>query len=168
MATGGINSSFQFQTYKIDRIEYQTTHDIGLLQRYEAIDTDKFEIFFRIRVPNRIKKEKIYISGFDVKFIQYSDDSRMEEKFIFKGEMGIVGIFKVMDDSFDEDQINSLAKIQAPALLLPYLRSAITSLFTNNGFGSFIFPLINIHKLAESSVQDLEIVDLEQIPPYKK
>ena len=163
MAENSVISKFQFINYKIDRVSYEITHNVSLLHNFGTIDNENFELSFRIRVPNRIKKEKIFITGLDVKFLQNSKQAKCEDDFIFRGEMGIVGIFKVVDGELSEDVSEKLAKIQGPALLLPYLRAALTSMFTNNGIGSFIFPLINIYKMAEDTMSDVKIVDIEPV-----
>ncbi|MDA3811423.1 MAG: protein-export chaperone SecB, partial [Spirochaetaceae bacterium] len=59
-----------------------------------------------------------------------------------------------------KDTLINVAKYQFPTILFPYLRSTVTSFFANAGFGTFIFPLINVVELAKKLLTDNEIEEL--------
>jgi preprotein translocase subunit SecB len=55
-----------------------------------------------------------------------------------------------------------MVRINIPAILLPYLRAAITTIISQAGFGTIVFPLINIYEIAAS--HPVNILDYTQSP----
>ena len=45
---------------------------------------------------------------------------------------------------------DKIIKIQAPAILFPYLRASVTSVLLNAGFSQIQMPLINVNELASN------------------
>lgn len=68
-----------------------------------------------------------------------------EHCYPFKLDVELVGMFEVVDtDSFDENDIPSFAKQNAPLILYPYLREHVYSLTTRAGYESAVLPLFEV------------------------
>lgn len=150
METRSIKSGFQFINYKIDRINFDVVPKVNYL-----INNDKpeYKIGFGFRNTEKFKdKEAIYYVGGLGVFLTITQDNEPAAS----GEFSISGIFTT-DDEFDENTEQNLAKYQIPAILFPYLRSAVTNILASSGFGNIILPLVNIQATAQGS--EVKIVD---------
>ncbi|QVW35925.1 protein-export chaperone SecB [Geobacter sulfurreducens] len=169
MAQSGINSTFKFESYKVDKLQLTAKPDLSLLGYTGNIPAQEWTLDLSIRNPLYFKSEKAYVGGMDMSLSLIVDgpesksDSQngVELDQLLKLEAGIAGIFKIDGDRFEEKLEQVLVKVQIPALLLPYLRGTITSLLANAGFGTVILPLINIHALAENLTKDMKIQVVE-------
>lgn len=97
--------------------------------------------------------------GLDIKII-IKDGSSNE---IAQGEFGIEGVFLV-DGALENEKEENIVKFQFPTILFPYLRSAVTNIFASAGFGSIIFPLINVHNLIANQQKHnpIKVIDLKK------
>jgi hypothetical protein len=163
---GSVTSEFQFRSYKVDRFKLETKPQVGLLARREGFSPEDWDIKFRFRHPVYLKKEKTYVGGLDmlVSILEERKESEDADNsmgpFLVRLDAGIAGTFTV-SGRLDKKTEETLVKIQIPALLLPYLRGTISSFLANSGFGTLIFPLINIHTAAENALKDVEIEIVE-------
>jgi len=157
-----MKSEFKFESYKIDTLNLSTAKTVDLLNFKGNIPTEKWNIDIRIRNPLYIKSRSSYISGLNIKLNVLEDiEGDKEPITLINVEAGISGLFKVANDRFIEDDEKNIVLIHFPALLLPYLRSALTGLIANAGIGTFIFPLINIPGLIKDAMKDIEIQIVE-------
>ena len=124
---------------------------LGLLAHNGPFAPWIFDLAFDI--PAYSKKNNVYICGFQLK----GSCNDKKQNSIIEFNTNISGIFKVIEKIEDKVLEEKVIKIQAPSLLLPYLRSTITSYFANAGYGPIIFPLINVHKMAEEAMADFQI-----------
>lgn len=163
---GSVTSEFQFKSFKVDRFVFTSQAKFNLLARVEGFPPEEWEFKFRFRNPMYFQKLKVYVGGVDVLLtIPDPDKSPDEEQdpvesALVSLDTGIGGVFPVKE-RLDKDMEDGLAKIQIPALLLPYLRGTITSFLANAGFGTVIFPLINIHAAAADALKDVEVKIIE-------
>jgi preprotein translocase subunit SecB len=123
---------------------------------------------FKFRQPLFSKEESVYIAGFETQFLFFHDtmaDYQYEEtppeKAFLQLEIGIVGMFISSGGRFSEEIELNLVRIQAPALLMPYVRGAASSILALSGFGAVPFPLINIHELARKALSEISVKELE-------
>jgi preprotein translocase subunit SecB len=63
-----------------------------------------------------------------------------------------------MDKKLEENMVH----VNIPAILLPYLRSAITTILSQAGFGTIVLPLINVHEVTRR--KPVEILDYTKSP----
>ena len=112
-----------------------------------------WDLSIKILKPKYHRQSGIYVCGVGVRGSTVKSQS---SQFSINFESEIFGQFKVQG-RLKKELEKTLVKIQGPSLLLPYLRATITSYFANAGLGHIIFPLINIHKVAEDSLKDMEI-----------
>ncbi len=70
-------------------------------------------------------------------------------------------MFKVPNDRFSKAVEEQIVKNHFPVLLLPYLRSTISSFLANAGIVPFVFPLINLHRLAENTDISVNVIKAE-------
>jgi preprotein translocase subunit SecB len=166
MGEGSVVSAFQFKSYKVDRFNFISKPDLNLLARFDGFSLEEWDVKFRFRCPIFFKKNNCYVGGLDMRVSipdkeQASDEEGdSEQNSLLSLDAGIAGVFAA-SDQFEKETEDTLVKIQIPALLLPYLRGTIASFLANAGFGSLIFPLINIHAVAEDALKDvvIKIVD---------
>lgn len=167
MAESSVKSSFQFKAYKVDKISFISKPDINVLIRMNNIPAEEMKLAFAIRQPIFFNSEKIYVGGFDLLFQVVAPNeekepvAESEEDILVKLELGIAGVFKVEDDRLSQELEEKLVKIHIPAILMPYARSAMTSLLANSGFGGVLFPLVNIHEIAKEQMKDSVVKVIE-------
>lgn len=154
MGSRSITSSFQMTSYKIDKISLSMKNVINVLQK-NNFPTDGWGFGIGIRPTQYIVKEKTYIAGLEVTLV-YGDKENPEVKL----EAGIGGIFKVVGEEFSGETEKRIAKVQFPAILASYLRSAVTNILASAGFGTVILPLLNMNAVAEEQLKDVEIIRL--------
>jgi len=153
-----VESSFSFVNYKIDKAELWTDGTLGFLRRTDPFAPDEVELSVGLRNPGHLPNTNGYVSGLDA-MLEITDAGTGRTSFRVK--MGISGLFEISDVSdLDDPTVERVVKYQFPALLLPYLRGALTSFLANAGFPGVFLPLININKMAQQS--GLSIVELHQ------
>lgn len=162
-------SRFQFQSYKIDRLNLKMEQLVGYLTGIRLLNPDFMRIGLRIRQPFFQKESHSYFVGLDTQLYFYTEnqfnsikpeEQPSMESAIVQLEIGIAGVFTSLSDRFPVETEEKLVKIQAPAILMPYVRSAASSVLAVSGFGAVPFPLINIHELAKSSPAELTIKEM--------
>ncbi|WP_415713295.1 protein-export chaperone SecB [Maridesulfovibrio sp.] len=160
MGNGSIKSGFQFKAYKIDTFNFELAPHLNLLALQE-IDPDLWKISIGIRQTSFHNTDDVYLGGLDLRLHMYEDEQNKissDSTPIISLEAGIAGIFQV-EDRLEEKLEKNLAKLQIPSILLPYLRSSITSFLANAGFGCALLPLINIYELSKKEDYEIQIVD---------
>jgi preprotein translocase subunit SecB len=134
---------------------------LDLLLLVHNLNPEDLVYRFKIRQPLFFSSKNIFISGIDVYIELNNTDETGKIINIIRCVCGIAGAFKLRDEKLDDTTKENIVRIQFPALLLPFVRSAVSNLFANAGFGSFIFPLFNIHEVAKQSIGELEIKVLD-------
>lgn len=94
-----------------------------------------------------------YVGGLSTQ-ITINDEESKEE--VLSGEFGISGIFTA-DGDIEKSAEENFAKVNLPALLMPYIRAAMTNILSQAGFGTVLFPLINVYELAKK--QNFQLID---------
>lgn len=165
MSTGGLDSPLHFESFKIENLELSMQPRLDILGVTGSIDPNAWDINFQLRVPSYIKSVKKYIGGFDLQMGLHPKTVELKDKTtanaLISLRLGIVGLFRVDEGRLTKDVEKKLIKVNIPMILMPYARGTITSLFANGGYGSVILPLINIIKLSESSLKDIDIMEIE-------
>lgn len=162
-------SSFSFSSYAIDKFNLSFGEKAsGLLISEFAVANTEMEWIFSIKIanPKFIKSENVYICGVackatlkKVEETEHEEEDKADSTLLII-DAAISGIFKT-DGQLEHETEERIAKAQAPAILLPYLRGTITTFLANAGFGTVIFPLININKVAETNLKDTPIEVIE-------
>jgi preprotein translocase subunit SecB len=157
MPDGSGVASFQFVSYKIDNVNLKVAKKVNVLAVNTISQLNEMEFTIGIRRPCKYLLENniVYVGGINVKVTIYDDK---KEK-ILEGDFGISGLFRPQS-GLDKQGEENMVKINMPAILLPYLRSAITTILSQAGFGTIILPLINIHEIVKS--KSVEILDYTQ------
>jgi preprotein translocase subunit SecB len=154
MANGSGLASFQFISYKIDNVNFQVVKNVVVLASNPILQP--YEINFNIGIRNSEKylfNDIIhYVGGLDI-YIEILDRQKMQ---IARGTFGIAGLF-CLNNSMEQQEEKYMVQINIPTILLPYLRSTITTVISQAGFGTIVLPLINIHEIAEK--QTVAIID---------
>jgi preprotein translocase subunit SecB len=156
MDDGSIAASFDFLSYKIDKIEMNMENKIGYLMNNSPILPEDINLSIKLRNTEKYVFEdgsSRYIGGLNT-LIELIDNETKD--IMLKGEFGISGVF-FTKDPVEKKAEENFAKINLPAILMPYLRASMTNILSGAGFGTILFPLINIYELAKN--QDLPILD---------
>ena len=160
---GSITSTFRFESYKIDHIAFEMKKIIPLLETTGNIDPKAWRFSINLAKPLYSKSHKKYISALraELKLMPNSNntDRQKEEKIepLAMCEVTISGLFSVEEGRLDKKIEMNILKLQLPSLLLPYVRSAITSILANAGFGSVVLPLVNMQEIAKNAEHELDI-----------
>ena len=166
MDESGISSSFKFESYKIDFIHFEIQKTLQLLSLTGGINPDAWHFSVNIASPLFSKSHNKYISSIKTGLMLMpsttADSQQTKIEPLVICELTTTGLFAVDAGRFDEKLEKNVIKIQFPALLLPYARSAITSILANAGFGvPVVLPLINMHEVAKSIQGELEIIIID-------
>lgn len=164
---GGITSSFRFESYKIDHIFFEMKKILQLLETTGNIDPKAWRFSVSIGKPIYISSHKKYISNLRAGLllmpnVAEAEQSKAEEiEPLVTCEVNIAGLFSVEEGRFDKEVEMNIVKLQFPTLLLPYARSAMTSILADAGFGSVVLPLVNMHEIAKRIENELtlQIID---------
>jgi preprotein translocase subunit SecB len=165
MGESGIESAFQFLSYKIDTFHLEVTKDTKSLAHNAVLDSSQVQMSLTIRNPIHIAADNTYVGGMDIQFSLFFSADRSESNRLAVGSAGISGYFRIVGNSLSKEAEESLVRLQIPALLLPYLRPAVTSLLINAGFPGVIFPLINVHALATEAGSKIRIQEATPASP---
>ena len=120
------------------------------------------QFFFKDQrgLPNLIyRTPHNYICGLTM-IIEYGSK---DEDTYFKVSMSIVGFFVLRKEEIEIKNnldIDMFLKTQPLAILSPYLRASLTSFLISAGVTQFVFPLINMKKLAEQHLADKKIIEV--------
>lgn len=174
MAVGSITSAFSFKGYKVDKFSLEAKPNLYLLGCMDTVPSSEWKMNISIRKPSYFVKAKAYVGGLDIALVMTVEKERENDSdeitsgnenndnnVLLKVHAGIAGLFSVENGKFPKETEDKLVKIQIPALLLPYLRGAVTSLLANAGFGSVLLPLFNIHALAEEVMKNIDVQIIE-------
>ena len=149
---GSVASSFQFVGYKIDKIDFAMTPTTNNLVVQKSDVSVEFGIAFRDVLKFYDQAESVaYVAGLAAKITMTNGETALAS-----GEFSISGIF-TSEGKFSKEAEQNLARYQAPTILFPYLRAAMTNILASSGFDSIVLPLINVAATAKSA--DVKIVD---------
>jgi preprotein translocase subunit SecB len=158
---GGIVSAFQFISYKLDIFQFDVTKDVKSLLFNNVLTPDQVELSISIRNPLHIRSDNAYVGGLDILLSLYFSSDHAESNRIAQGRAGVSGYFKVVEGPLDPELEKNLVRVQIPAVLFPFVRSAIASLTINAGFPGVILPLINVQELAKDAGDKIQVQEAE-------
>jgi preprotein translocase subunit SecB len=145
MADRSSLASLQFISYKIDSLNLQMVNNVKVLASNSLSRPYEIDFNMGIRNPSKYLINDVihYVGGLNID-LKILDSQKMQ---IVQGTFGIAGFFRLKN--IEEQEENNMVQINIPAILLPYLRSAITTILSQAGFGTIVLPLINIHEVAK-------------------
>ncbi len=153
MADSSIKSAFQMLSFKMDKIDFSVTPTLGVLSMNLGAELGENDFKISFRNPFRYTEDNknLYVTGLMISLSIKNKDKNE----IANGVFTITGLFSA--ENFEDKSIEEkLAKFQAPTILLPYIRSCITSTLANAGFGSIVLPLINMNAVAQTVELQIE------------
>lgn len=146
MAKSSIKSGIQLESYKVDKINFSCLEEIGVLAEKQFSNCNiSWQFSFRNAKKISDNEKIFYITGLKINIV--IKDIAMQRD-IANGEFVITGLFLANGD-FDKNTEENLIKHQCPALLFPYIRSAITMVLMNAGFSTIILPIVNVNVMAK-------------------
>jgi preprotein translocase subunit SecB len=157
---GGVESAFQFISFKLDTFSLEVTRNLRTLTYDRRLAPNQVEMAVRIRNPLRLSDRTKYLGGLDVDISLYSSGNRTQNDKMVSARAGIMGLFKTVG-SFEEETEQTLVRLQIPTILFPYLRAAVSTLLVSAGFPGIVLPLINVPELVRQTGDKIEIHDIE-------
>lgn len=136
-----IMSSFRFDDYKIDFINFNLNKEFK--------DENEMEVDFELRVGVNISDDSKQ-AEVNLELDVYSNDL---EEAPFKLTVSITGWFST-DDDIEEDKYIQFCKVNATAILFPYLRSAVTDITKIAGVQPLVLPLVNVYNLIKNDEEN--------------
>jgi len=140
-----ILSSFRFEDYKINNINYVLNEEY---EATEAIETE-YGLGLGIKISSDCKQAEINL--------EMDIFSAVDKPSPYKLKISILGWFST-DDIIKESDFIDFCKINATAILYPYLRSAVTDITKVGNIQPLVLPLVNIYRLIKAS-ENIEIKD---------
>jgi preprotein translocase subunit SecB len=155
MADGSIKASFDFLSYKVDKVNMKLVNQVSYLFTKGPISPEFIEMSIKLRSTEKyLFSDKVhYIGGLEIQ-IRIKNGAAGET--MMEADFGISGIFNTTDP-VDAHIEENFAKINLPAILLPYLRAAMTNILSTAGFGTVLFPLVNVYELSKK--QNFPLID---------
>lgn len=157
MGSSSIKAGIQLETYKIDHMEFNVKETVGILASNSHTDcTVNFRFAFRDVYKYNLPDKISYVTGLKIDLTIASKQN--PEETVATGAFIITGLFST-SNSLDKEIEEKLLKFQAPAILFPYLRAAISFTITSAGFSTIILPLVNVNAAAQTAA--LKIIEKE-------
>lgn len=131
MGGNKINSILRFDNYIVDRAVFKNNPEF---------EGDEIDIQFDIEPQFQISEKKdsmIVLLEVDI----FKD--AIQNNYPFEMSIALVGMFQLegMDDNIEKFKMNAVA------ILYPYVRSLVTSFTANSNITPLILPTINVNKL---------------------
>lgn len=130
------NNLFRFKKYKVIK---STIELLG--------DKDPDSDFSLSITPFGVVKEKEFELRLDVNIRDKSD--------VYRVFVSMVGVFEFKDEL---ENVSDFFKINAPAILFPYLRAYVSSLTSISGVDTVIMPTINTTPLKDELEKNIKYV----------
>jgi preprotein translocase subunit SecB len=155
MVSGSVTALFDFISYKIDSINLKMKNEISYLLNNAPIKTENMQLAISLRSTEKFDVDGSirYVGGLSTR-ITILDEKTHEE--MLDGTFSISGIFAPVA-LVEKGAEENFVKVNLPALLMPYLRAVMTNVLSNAGFGTALFPLVNVYELAK--IQNRPMVD---------
>lgn len=132
-------SSFRFDDYKIEYISF------NLNKEFKNENENESEVDFGLQVGVNISDDNKQ-AEVSLKLDIYNKDSKEAP---FKLTASITGWFST-DDDIDVDKYIQFCKVNATAILFPYLRSAVTDITKISNVQPLVLPLVNVYNLIKN------------------
>lgn len=159
-----LESPFQFLNFKIDKFDFALVDDLGLLLSNGQILAERWKFKLGFLQPQFFEKDELYVGGLSLDMVlpgeqkQGADSS--ENLITLHAE--ISGAFRCERGKVPTNVEEKLVKNHIPAILMPYMRSAVTGFLASAGYGGVVLPLINMNALAERDMKDVEILVIRE------
>lgn len=155
-----VESPFKFLNFKIDKFTFSLADDLDLLLSNGQILPERWKFKLGFHQPQFFEKEELYVGGLSLDIIlpgeQEQEDVSPENLITLHAE--ISGAFRCEKGKLAQNIEEKLVKNHIPAILMPYLRSAITGFLASAGYGAVVLPLINMNALAEQDMKNVAIL----------
>jgi preprotein translocase subunit SecB len=127
-----------------------TTHYIRLMRTsFEVDDAYPKESSGRIPVVFEFDVQRAFPTPHELVLVASLALFKNEERAPFRLTVSYEGRFSVDNDATVE-LLRRFARYNAPGMVLPYLREAVTALTARSGIGSLVMPPVNIQRLVDS------------------
>jgi len=155
MASGGVTAQFEFLSYKIDLIDLTISNNLQNLLYTNPIREQDVDLSIQMRSTEKFRLDDgsiRYVGGLAIKVAIIGEGTNKVLDAVF----GISGAFAPVGEVSSKAEAG-FTKTNLPAILMPYLRATMTNVLSNAGFGTVLFPLINVYELAKDS--DCPMID---------
>lgn len=130
-----MNAILQFRDYHVLESIYKN----NLFKKIEEESAQHPNIFYKLDVNPNNEQQAIVGLGMEL-----GDDSLTETAFYLK--VRVAGFFEILTDvsEISEDEIIHYFKVNAVAILFPYLRSLVSDISSKGSEAPIILPTLNI------------------------
>lgn len=139
-----------FHDHKIDTVSFDARKELGLLSAQFPVVNAKWNFNLAFRLPLFAEPIGRYFTGMEVTGT-YHGMQHEREYTIAELKVGILGAFSFQAD-LPENVIAQMLCSNCNAILVPYLRAAISQLVLNAGYGVASLPVINVLSAAEAAL----------------
>lgn len=151
-----ITSGIQFISFKMDKIDFSVTPELGVLTQRDHSDCEPtFEFAFRDAFKFHGNEADSYVTGIQVKL---TIKNKNDGKEIARGLFVITGFFTSLG-KFSKEVEESIVKYQCPTILFPYIRASISFTLSSAGFSTIVLPVINVSAAAKNA--NIKIIEHE-------
>ena len=149
-----VAAGIQFISYKMDRIDFSVTQELGVLSQKDHSDCEpSFEFSFRDAFKFPGDETDSYVTGLQVKIVIKNKNN---DKEIAKGVFVITGLFTSLGQ-LTKDIEEEIVKYQCPTILFPYIRASISFTLASAGFSTIVLPIVNVNAAAREA--NIKIID---------
>ncbi|MCB9236249.1 MAG: protein-export chaperone SecB [Bacteroidia bacterium] len=150
-------ADFQLIHYKVDELSFKMYPGLELVM-YDGPISDGLSFQFEAATPTYFKSQGVYIVGLKliIKLSNKPPDQDHETEFL-NLSCSLAGAFRFNTAEVDPTTLQAFLKLNALTVLLPYLRSVVTTLLATGGFGAIRFPLFNMTKVSKDLFGDEDI-----------
>lgn len=155
-----VESEIKFLSYKIDDFSFESAKDLNILTFAGALDPKGWRFEFSFGAPSFFKKRSLYVVNLKTN-ISYIVKTGEVEKSILNIKCSLSGAFESSNGQISAEVEEKIVKYHLPTILFPYLRGTVSTFVANSGFGSLVFPLVNINKIADDLLKEIPVQIVE-------
>lgn len=135
-------ATFRFEGYKILKSNFERKEN-----------PEGKEITMGFNPKGKIHKSE---STFEL----FIDFNAVDENSSFELQLSIVGNFSFENITFENDKIDPIFIVNAPAILFPYIRAYISTLTSlSGGITPIILPTVNLTNMKDTLLNNIEFVE---------
>ncbi len=131
-------SNFRIENQRLTNLIFKVD------KSYDSEEEIEYEFNTEIRVGKSEQvSDKALVS---LKFEVFKEEQLGKNEIPYYLEATIEGIFGWDDGDFSEEKLNSLLNVNAPAVLLSYIRTSTSLMTVSAGLPPLVIPLMNFSK----------------------
>jgi len=107
----------------------------------------------QLSIDLNVESKKLEADAYDV-VVRVTVTTKVEENVAFLCEVKQAGVFTIT--GFNEAEMGYMLGVQAPGILFPYAREAVSDLVTRGGFPQLLLEPVNFELMYHEHLQKME------------